>query len=75
MYAVKSRLGQRIQDLEEELKRVREDAECAAKASKSDDEVSIIYVTFYLEALNPLFLRNDWFMVHSVLHFFWVFLL
>jgi hypothetical protein len=42
LYAVKSRLGQRIQELEEELKRVREDAEHAAKASKSDDEVSII---------------------------------
>ncbi|XP_023710608.1 C-Jun-amino-terminal kinase-interacting protein 4 isoform X5 [Cryptotermes secundus] len=36
--ALKGRLGQRIQELEEELKRVREEAEQTAKASKSDDE-------------------------------------
>jgi hypothetical protein len=34
----KSRLGHRIQELEEELKRVREEAEQTAKASKSHDE-------------------------------------
>ncbi|KDR19135.1 JNK-interacting protein 3 isoform X3 [Zootermopsis nevadensis] len=38
LYAVRGRLGQRIQELEEELKRVREEAERTAKASKSDDE-------------------------------------
>ena len=37
--AVKTKLGQRIQELEEELKKVREEAERATKASKSDDEV------------------------------------
>jgi hypothetical protein len=42
LYAVKGRLGQRILELEEELKRVREEAEQTAKASKSDDEVCLI---------------------------------
>ncbi|PNF30576.1 hypothetical protein B7P43_G09937, partial [Cryptotermes secundus] len=39
--ALKGRLGQRIQELEEELKRVREEAEQTAKASKSDDEEDV----------------------------------
>ncbi|KAJ9578643.1 hypothetical protein L9F63_005133, partial [Diploptera punctata] len=39
--AVKTKLGQRIQELEEELKRVREEAEHATKASKSDDEEDV----------------------------------
>lgn len=43
MYAVKARLGQRIQELEEEVKRAREEAEQAAKASKSDDEVRALF--------------------------------
>jgi len=41
---MKTRLGQRIQELEEELKRAREEAEQAAKASKSDDEVCVFFV-------------------------------
>lgn len=41
LYAVKARLGQRIQELEEEVKRAREEAEQAAKASKSDDEEDV----------------------------------
>jgi hypothetical protein len=36
--ALKGRLGHRIQELEEEVKRVREEAEQTAKASKSHDE-------------------------------------
>lgn len=36
---IKSRLRQRIQDLEDELKKCKEEAEKALKASKSDDEV------------------------------------
>lgn len=39
---MKARLGQRIQELEEEVKRAREEAEQAAKASKSDDEVCVL---------------------------------
>lgn len=42
MYALKDRLGQRIKELEEEVKRAREEAEQAAKASKSDDEVCVL---------------------------------
>ncbi|XP_069688441.1 JNK-interacting protein 3 isoform X4 [Periplaneta americana] len=41
LYALKGRLGQRIQELEDELKRVREEAERTAKASKSDDEEDV----------------------------------
>ncbi|KAJ8866191.1 hypothetical protein PR048_033715 [Dryococelus australis] len=40
LQALKSRLQDKIQDLEEELKRVHEEAEKANKAAKSDDEVS-----------------------------------
>ncbi|PSN35217.1 hypothetical protein C0J52_16889 [Blattella germanica] len=36
-----TRLAQRIQELEEELKKVREEAERSAKASKSDDEEDV----------------------------------
>lgn len=48
MYAVKARLGQRIQELEEEVKRAREEAEQAAKASKSDDEVCVLFFRRFL---------------------------
>ncbi|KAG8226787.1 hypothetical protein J437_LFUL002833, partial [Ladona fulva] len=43
LQAVKERLRQRVSELEEEIKRVREEAERAAKASKSDDEDDVPY--------------------------------
>lgn len=39
LHSVKSRLKQRVADLEEELKRVKEEAAKQTKNSKSDDEV------------------------------------
>lgn len=50
-YAVRGRLGQRIQELEEELERVREEAEHTAEASKSDDEVC---VSFFFRSTLPV---------------------
>lgn len=39
LQTLKSRLKQRVAELEEELKKVKEEAEKLARASKSDDEV------------------------------------
>ncbi|GLH16726.1 C-Jun-amino-terminal kinase-interacting protein 3 [Gryllus bimaculatus] len=41
LHTLKNKLKQRIQDLEEELKRAKEEAEKAAKAAKSDDEEDV----------------------------------
>jgi uncharacterized protein YlxW (UPF0749 family) len=48
LQTVKERLKQRVGELEEELKRVREEAERAAKVSKSDDEVRIVLLVEFL---------------------------
>ena len=41
MHLIKERLRQKILALEEELKKVKEDADAAAKATKSDDEEEV----------------------------------
>jgi uncharacterized protein YlxW (UPF0749 family) len=58
LYAVKARLGQRIQELEEEVKRAREEAEQAAKASKSDDEVRVLVFVWRVLCLFPFHLEH-----------------
>lgn len=47
--AVKTRLQLRVQELEEELRRVKEEAERNAKANKSDDEVSKLYLSSFMD--------------------------
>ena len=44
LQSLKAKLLLRIQELEEELKSTKEEAEKLAKSSKSDDEVSVLII-------------------------------
>lgn len=54
LQAVKNRLKQRVADLEEELKKVKEEAAKQAKSDKTDDEVRFNYLERFTSEINSL---------------------